>query len=68
MHPPLFEMLAYGSGGAIGGPVAADLRDFASGLAGVRVVPLPSSGGQQVGACGQGATGGDVQHTQVIRD
>lgn len=54
------------SGGAIGGAVAADLRDFAPGLAGVRALPLPSGGGQQVGSCREGSAGGVVQHTQVL--
>lgn len=78
IHPPtFFETLlrksayvctwyAY-AGGAIGGPVPADFRDSARGLAGVRVVPVSSRRGQQVGACGQGAAGGVVQHAQVSK-
>lgn len=57
--------MLHDAGGPVGGNVPADIRNPACGLAGVRVVPLPPGGGQQVGACGQGAAGGVVQHTQV---
>lgn len=52
-------------GGPVGGPVPANLRNLAGGVVGVRAVPLPAGGGEQVGSRRKGQAGGIVQHAQV---